>query len=84
MWNSLGEKELCIRLYKTEDCYLSACLSVCHEVSVCLSVLLMNKTSTNSFIFYFDKAKQKNVCSGYLNKYSKIFCFVKLEQSIMH
>ena len=41
----------------------------------------MNKTSTNSLIFYFDKAKQKNVCSGYMKKYSKIF-FVKLEQSI--
>ena len=28
-------------------------------------VLLVNKTSTNSLIFYFDKAKQKkNVCSG--------------------
>ena len=25
----------------------------------CLSVLLMNKTSTNSLVFYFDKAKQK-------------------------
>ena len=25
----------------------------------------MNKTSTNSLIFYFDKAKQKNLCSGY-------------------
>ena len=24
----------------------------------------MNKTSTNSLILYFDKAKQKNVCSG--------------------
>ena len=44
--------------------------------SVCLSVLLMNKTSTNSLIFYFDKAKQKNVCSDYMKKYStKIFCF---------
>ena len=29
----------------------------------------MNKTSTNSLIFYFDKAKQKNVCSGYMKKY---------------
>ena len=28
-------------------------------LTVCLSVLLMNKTSTNSLIFYFDKAKQK-------------------------
>ena len=38
-------------------------LSVC--LSVCLFVLLINKTSTNSF--YFDKAKQKNVfCSGYM------------------
>ena len=26
----------------------------------------MNKTSTKSLIFYFDKAKQKNVCSGYM------------------
>ena len=32
-------------------------LSVC--LHVCLYVLLMNKTSTNSLIFYFDKAKQK-------------------------
>ena len=49
---------------------LSACLPVC------LSVLLMNKTSTNSLIFYFDKAKQKNMCSGYMKKYSiyQIFC----------
>ena len=30
--------------------------------------LLMNKTSTKSLIFYFDKAKQKNVCSGYMKK----------------
>ena len=30
-----------------------------------VSVLLMNKTSTNRLIFYFDKAKQKNVCSGF-------------------
>ena len=29
----------------------------------------MNKTSPNSLIFYFDKAKQKNVCSGYIKIY---------------
>ena len=34
-------------------------------LSVCLSVLLMNKTSTNNLIFYIDKAKQKNMWSGY-------------------
>ena len=50
---------ICIRLYKTEDCCLPACLSV----------LLINKTKTNSLIFYFDKAKPKNVCSGYMKKY---------------
>ena len=45
-------------------------------LAVCLSVLLMNKTSINSLIFYFDKAKQKNVCSGCMKKiYQNIlFC----------
>ena len=48
-----------------------------HCLSACLSVLLMNKTSINSLIFYFDKAKPKNVCSGNMKKYTKIFCLVK-------
>ena len=70
---------ICIRLYKTEDVCLSVRLSICQFVclSVYLSVLLMNKTSTNSLVFYFDKAKQTNVCStsGYMKKYTKIFLF---------
>ena len=37
----------------------------------------MNKTSTNSLIFYFYKAKQKNVYSGYMKKFTKLICFVK-------
>ena len=63
-----------MRFYKKKDFHLhkiiqnrgllSVCLSA--SLSVCLSVLLMNKTSTNSLIFYFDKAKQKNVCWGYM------------------
>ena len=64
---------ICIRLYKTEDC----CLSV--SLSVCLYVLLMNKTSTNSLIFYFDKAKQKK-CVFRLHEKNivpKYFVFVK-------
>ena len=57
-------------------------LSVC--LPACLAVLLMNKTSTNSLIFYFDKAKQKNVCSDIHEKnlVPKYFVFVKQEQSI--
>ena len=53
---------------RPENCCvcLSACLPA--RMPVCLSVLLMNKTSTNSLIFYFDMAKQKNVCSGYIEK----------------
>ena len=44
----------------------------------------MNKTSTNSLIFYFDKAKQKkNVCSGYMKKYTKIFCLVSRNNQLM-
>ena len=54
---------ICIRLYKIEDCCLPACLSVS----------FMNKTSTNSLIFYFDKAKQKNVCWGYMKNIAKYF-----------
>ena len=53
------KKSICIRLYENRG-LLSVCLPVC------LSVLLMNKTSTNSLIFYFDKAKQKNVCLDYM------------------
>ena len=39
----------------------------------------MIKTITNSLIFYFDKAKQKYLCLGYMKKYTKIhvFSFVK-------
>ena len=56
---------ICIRLYKTEDCYLPTYLPACQNRRMqLLFVLLMNKTSSNSLIFYFDKAKQKNVCSG--------------------
>ena len=50
---------------------LYVCVPVC--LSSCLSVLLMNKTSTNSLIFYFDKAKQKNVCSVYMKNIPKYF-----------
>ena len=59
----------CIRLYKTEDC--------------CLSVLLMNKTSTNSLIFYFYKAKQKNVCSGYMKNIPKYFVLLSRINPLM-
>ena len=39
----------------------------------------MNKTSTNSFIFYFDKAKQKNVCSGYMKNIPKYFVLLRVK-----
>ena len=39
----------------------------------------MKKTSTNSLIFYFDKAKQKNMCPGYTKlKMEKIYGMHKL------
>ena len=47
--------------------------SVC--LSACLSVLLMNKTSTNRLIFYFDKAKKKCVFRLHEKYCTKIFCF---------
>ena len=43
----------------------------------------MNKTSTNSLIFYFDKAKQKNVCSGYMKKYTKNLVLLSRNNSLM-
>ena len=65
---------ICIRLqvYKTDDCWLPAC-----RLPACPSVLLMNKTSTNSLIFYFDKAKQKmcvQVTWKNIPKYFVLFC----------
>ena len=45
----------------------------------------MNKTSTNSLIFYFDKAKQKNVCSGYtkLKNIPKYFVLLSRNNPLM-
>ena len=63
---------ICIRLYKTEDICLPVCLSV---------FLLINKTSTNSLIFYFNKAKQKNVCSGYMKNKNIPKYFVLLSRN---
>ena len=62
---------------------ICACLSVC--LSACLSVLLMNKTCTNSLIFYFDKAKTKNVCSGYtkLKNIPKYFFLLSRNNTLM-
>ena len=42
----------------------------------------MNKTSTNSLIFYFDEAKQKKCVFRLHEKIYQNFCFVKKEQSI--
>ena len=47
-----------------------------------MSVLLMNKTSTNNLIFYFDKAKQKNACSGYTKFKNIPNYFVLLSRNI--
>ena len=43
----------------------------------------MNKTSTNSLIFYFDKAKQKNVCWGYMKKIAKYFVLLSRNNPLM-
>ena len=61
------------KIIQTEDCCLSACLPV----------LLMNKTSTNNLIFYFDKAKQKEVCSGYMKNIPKYFVLLSRNNPLM-
>ena len=43
----------------------------------------MNKTSTDSLIFYFDKAKQKNVCSGYMKNIPKYFVLLSRNNPLM-
>ena len=43
----------------------------------------MNKTSTNTLIFYFDKAKQKNVCSGYMKNIPKYFVLLSRNNLLM-
>ena len=43
----------------------------------------MNKTSTNSLIFYFDKAKQKNECSGYFKNIPKYFVLLSRNNPLM-
>ena len=59
-------------------------LSVClPALPVCLSVFLMKKTSTNSLIFYFDKAKQKNMCSGYMKNIPKYFVLLSRDNPLM-
>ena len=54
-----------VRFYKKKDFHLHKIIQnrglLSFFLPACLSVLLMNKTSTNSLIFYFDKAKQKSV-----------------------
>ena len=43
----------------------------------------MNKTSTNSLIFYFNKAKQKNVCLGYMKNIPKYFVLFRRNNPLM-